>query len=345
MYKIALITGITGQDGSYLAELLLEKEYQVWGMIRKSSASNKMQNIQHLLNHKNLTLKYGDVTDSNAITIILQDIKDKYEVERLEIYNLGALTHVGLSFEMPEYTANVNGIGVLKLLEAIRKSGYSENIRFYQASTSEMFGKVQSVPQTLSTPFYPRSPYGVAKLYGYWITRNYRESYGLYTVSSILFNHESERRDEIFVTRKITKAIADIIHGRSEKLILGNINACRDFGHAKDYVRGMWLMLQQDTPEDYILATNETHSIREFVEKAFALKGFDIKWKGEGLDEIGYDSNTGRELVFISAEFFRPAEVDLLLGDNSKAVETLGWTQEYTFDTLVQEMIDHDCNL
>lgn len=345
MYKIALITGITGQDGSYLAELLLEKEYQVWGMIRKSSATNKMQNIQHLLNHKNLTLKYGDVTDSNAITTILQDIKDKYDVERLEIYNLGALTHVGLSFEMPEYTANVNGIGVLKLLEAIRKSGYSENIRFYQASTSEMFGKVQSVPQTLSTPFYPRSPYGVAKLYGYWITRNYRESYGLYTVSSILFNHESERRDEIFVTRKITKAIADIIHGRSDKLILGNINACRDFGHAKDYVRGMWLMLQQDTPEDYILATNETHSIREFVEKAFALKGFDIKWKGEGLDEIGYDSNTGRELVFISAEFFRPAEVDLLLGDNSKAVETLGWTQEYTFDTLVQEMIDHDCNL
>ena len=345
MDKIALITGITGQDGSYLAELLLEKEYQVWGMIRKSSATNKMQNIQHLLIHKNLTLKYGDVTDSNAITTILQDIKDKYEVERLEIYNLGALTHVGLSFEMPEYTANVNGIGVLKLLEAIRKSGYSENIRFYQASTSEMFGKVQSVPQTLSTPFYPRSPYGVAKLYGYWITRNYRESYGLYTVSSILFNHESERRDEIFVTRKITKAIADIIHGRSDKLILGNINACRDFGHAKDYVRGMWLMLQQDTPEDYILATNETHSIREFVEKAFALKGFDIKWKGEGLDEIGYDSNTGRELVFISAEFFRPAEVDLLLGDNSKAVETLGWTQEYTFDTLVQEMIDHDCNL
>lgn len=345
MDKIALITGITGQDGSYLAELLLEKEYQVWGMIRKSSATNKMQNIQHLLNHKNLTLKYGDVTDSNAITTILQDIKDKYEVERLEIYNLGALTHVGLSFEMPEYTANVNGIGVLKLLEAIRKSGYSENIRFYQASTSEMFGKVQSVPQTLSTPFYPRSPYGVAKLYGYWITRNYRESYGLYTVSSILFNHESERRDEIFVTRKITKAIADIIHGRSDKLILGNINACRDFGHAKDYVRGMWLMLQQDTPEDYILATNETHSIREFVEKAFALKGFDIKWKGEGLDEIGYDSNTGRELVFISAEFFRPAEVDLLLGDNSKAVETLGWTQEYTFDTLVQEMIDHDCKL
>ncbi len=345
MDKIALITGITGQDGSYLAELLLEKEYQVWGMIRKSSASNKMQNIQHLLNHKNLTLKYGDVTDSNAITTILQDIKDKYNVERLEIYNLGALTHVGLSFEMPEYTANVNGIGVLKLLEAIRKSGYSENIRFYQASTSEMYGKVQSVPQTLSTPFYPRSPYGVAKLYGYWITRNYRESYGLYTVSSILFNHESERRDEIFVTRKITKAIADIIYGRSDKLILGNINACRDFGHAKDYVRGMWLMLQQDTPEDYILATNETHSIREFVEKAFALKGFDIKWKGEGLDEIGYDSNTGRELVFISAEFFRPAEVDLLLGDNSKAVETLGWTQEYTFDTLVQEMIDHDCRI
>lgn len=344
MNKIALITGITGQDGSYLAELLLEKNYQVWGMIRKSSATNKMQNIEHLLQHPNLTIKYGDITDSNALSGILQQIKDKYDIDRLEIYNLAALTHVGLSFDLPEYTINVNGVAVLKFLEAIRKSGYMDQIRFYQASTSEMFGKVQATPQTLTTPFYPRSPYGVAKLYGFWITKNYREAYNLFACNGILYNHESKRRDEIFVTRKITKGLADIVHGRKDRLILGNIHSSRDFGHAKDYVNGMWLMLQQDQPDDYILSTATSYTIQAFIEKAFMLKGFNIQWKGEGLNEIGYDSNTGRELIFISSEFFRPSEVDHLLGDNSKAVNELGWQQEYNFDKLVEEMVTNDCH-
>lgn len=344
MCKIALITGITGQDGSYLAELLLLKNYYVWGVVRKSSATNKMQNIEHLLKHEKLTLKYGDITEGNTIPGIFNDIKEKYpNLERLEVYNLAALTHVGLSFEMPEYTCNVNGLSVLRLLESIRKSGYMDKIRFYQASTSELFGKVQSCPQTESTPFYPRSPYGVAKLYGFWITKNYRESYNMFACNGILYNHESPRRDEIFVTRKITKGLSDIIHGRSDRLVLGNINPSRDLGHAKDYVKGMWLMLQQETADDFILSTNETHTIREFLEKAFSLKGIDIQWRGEGVNEVGYDSNTGRELIFISSEFFRPAEVEYLLGDSTKARLELGWDTEYDFEGLVKEMVDNDC--
>lgn len=340
----AFITGISGQDGSYLTELLLEKNYTVWGMIRKSTATIKAQHIQHLLEHPNLHLRYGDLTEGNTICNIIREIKEKNpDLERLEVYNLGALTHVGLAFEMPEYTANVNALGVLRVLEAIRTSGYQEKIRFYQASTSELFGKVMEVPQTEKTPFYPRSPYAVSKIYGYYITKNYRESYNLYACSGMLYNHDSIRRDEIFVTRKITKGLSDILHGRCAYITLGNIYASRDIGSAKEYVRGMWTMLQQDKPDDYILCSNETHTIKEFVEKAFKLKGFDIQWKGTGLDEVGYDAITGKELIFISKEFYRPAEVDLLLGDSTKAFTELGWKHECTFDQLIEEMVNHDC--
>lgn len=346
MTHVALISGVAGQDGSYLADFLLSKNYQVWGIVRQSSAAKKVQNINHLIKDPNVTLRYGDMTDGNVLTNILREIQDKYNnLERLEVYNLAALSHVGLSFELPEYCGNVNALGVLRFLEAIRVSRYCDKIRFYQASTSELFGKVIEVPQTEKTPFYPRSPYGVAKLYGFWTTKNYRESYNMYACNGILFNHESERRDEIFVTRKITKGLSDIIHGRSDKLILGNINSFRDWGHAKDYVRGMWMILQQDQPDDFILCTNECHMIREFIEKAFGLQGFDIKWKGEGINEIGYDFKTGRELIFISEEFFRPSEVDLLKGDCSKAIEKFGWKPEYSFDDLIQEMVAFDCKI
>lgn len=339
MCKVALITGITGQDGSYLAEFLLTKNYHVWGIIRKSSASNHLQYIDHILD--NITLRYGDLSEGTSFSYILKEIKEKYSDLTLEIYNLGALTHVGLSFEMPEYTGNVNGLGVLRLLEVIRLSGYTDKIKFYQASTSELFGKVMESPQTEKTPFYPRSPYGVAKLYGYWIVKNYRESYNMFACNGILMNHESPRRDEIFVTRKITKGIADIINGKKEYLVLGNLDASRDWGHAKDYVRGMWLMLQQEKPDDYLLSTNKTHTIRSFVEKAFALKNINITWRGEGLNEIGYDGD--RKLIVISEEFFRPSEVDYLLGDCTKAQTKLGWTPEYTFDQLVEDMVHNDC--
>lgn len=343
MARVALISGISGQDGSYLADLLLTKNYHVWGIIRKSSTS-VIQNIKHLVGHPDVRLRYGDLTDGNRLQYILQEIRVKYpDLERLEIYNLGALTHVGVSFELPEYAGDVNGLGVLRFLEAIRLSGYQDRIRFYQASTSELFGKVVEVPQTEKTPFYPRSPYGVSKLFGFWITKNYRESYNLFAVNGILFNHESPRRDPIFVTRKITKGLGDIVHGRSDKLVLGNLDAQRDWGHAKDYVRGMWLILQQDIPEDFILCSNECHTIREFIEKAFGLRGFEIKWKGEGVNEIGYDSLSGRELIFVSKEFFRPAEVDSLIGDCTKAKTQLGWKPEYTFDELIQGMVATDC--
>jgi GDPmannose 4,6-dehydratase len=341
--KVAFITGITGQDGSYLTELLLEKKYIVWGIIRRSSSINTNR-IDHLIKNSNLILKYGDLSDGTCLLEILCEIKNKYlEMERLEIYNLGAMSHVKVSFEVPEYTADIDGVGVLRLLNAIRSARLEKIARFYQASTSELYGKVMEVPQTEKTPFYPRSPYGVAKLYGYWITKNYRESYNMYACSSILFNHESSRRAHNFVTRKITIGLGKILRGESDKLVLGNLDAKRDWGHAKDYVYGIWLTMQQDKPDDYVLSTNEFHSVREFVEKSFALKGFDIKWKGEGINEIGYDSNTGRELIFVSEKYFRPAEVEELLGDSTKARNELGWKPICTFDELVQEMVENDC--
>ena len=342
MTKVAFITGITGQDGSYLAELLLEKEYKVWGLIRRSSNIITTR-IDHIFDQ--IVLRYGDLTDSSNLLNILMEIKNTYPLlDRLEVYNLGAMSHVKISFEMPEYTGDVDAIGTLRLLESIRISGIPlEKVRFYQASTSEMFGKVVEVPQKETTPFYPRSPYGVAKLYSHWITKNYRESYNMFACCGILFNHESPRRGHNFVTRKITIALGNIIKGKQDKLVLGNINSLRDWGHAKDYVEGMWLMLQQETPEDYVLSTSEYHSVREFVEKSFALKGFTIKWKGEGVEEIGYDETTGRELIFISETYFRLAEVDELLGDSTKAKTELGWSPKHTFDELVREMVDADC--
>lgn len=342
MESIAFITGIAGQDGSYLAELLLEKNYKVWGMIRRSSSINT-QRIDHIFDK--LTLRYGDLTDSSNLINILIEIKNTYpNISRLEIYNLAAMSHVKISFELPEYTCDVDALGTLRLLEAIRLCGIPLNIiRFYQASTSELYGKVVEVPQNENTPFYPRSPYGVAKLYGYWITKNYREAYNMYACSGILFNHESPRRGHNFVTRKITMALGNIIKGKQDKLILGNLNSLRDWGHAKDYVKGMWLILQQDTAEDYVLATNTYHTVREFVEKAFALKGINICWKGQGIHEIGYDKTTGKELIFISEKYFRPTEVDELLGDATKAYKTLGWKPEISFDELIEDMVNHDC--
>jgi len=342
--KVAFITGITGQDGSYLTELLIDKEYQVWGMIRRSSNINTGR-IDHLFDNPRLHLRYGDLSDSVNILNILNDIiKSTPELDVLEVYNLGAMSHVKISFDMPEYVADVDGVGVLRLLEALRNCSIPQSkIRFYQASTSEMYGKVVETPQTENTPFYPRSPYGVAKLYGHWITKNYRESYGMYACSGILFNHESPRRGHNFVTRKITIALGKIIKGTQETLVLGNLDSLRDWGHSKDYVRGMWLILQQATAQDYVLSTNEYHSVREFVEKSFAIKGFIIKWKGSGINEIGYDEVSGRELVFVSPSHFRLSEVDELLGDSTKAKVELGWVPEYTFDTLINEMVDADC--
>ncbi len=343
MKKVSLITGITGQDGSYLAELLLEKGYDVWGIIRRASSINTHR-IEHIFNQ--LVLRYGDLTDGINLLNVLVEIKNKYgaDLDRLEVYNLAAMSHVKVSFEIPDYTCSVDAAGTLRMLESIRNCGIPlQKVRFYQASTSELYGKVVEVPQKETTPFYPRSPYGVAKLYGFWITKNYRESYGMYACSGILFNHESPRRTHNFVTRKITLALGNILRGTQDKLVLGNLNSLRDWGHAKDYVRGMWLILQQDAPDDYVLSTNEYHSVREFVEKTFKMRGFNIKWKGEGVNEVGYDETTGRELVFVSEKYFRPAEVDELLGDSTKARTNLGWTPEYSFDTLVQEMVEADC--
>jgi len=343
MTTIALITGITGQDGSYLAELLLEKKYVVWGIVRKSSSINTHR-IDHLYSNKNLILRYGDLSDSANILHIISEIKTTYpEMDRLEIYNLGAMSHVKVSFEMPEYTGNIDGLGVLRLLEAIRSTGLQDKTRYYQASTSELYGKVQETPQTEKTPFYPRSPYGVAKLYGFWIVKNYRESYGMYSTNGILFNHESPRRGETFVTRKITRGLGMILRGERDRLVMGNLDSFRDWGHSRDYVKGMWLILQNDKPDDYVLSTNEYHSVREFIELSFGMRGLDIKWKGGGLDEVGYDSKTGRELIFVSQTYFRPAEVDMLLGDSTKARAELGWEPECSFIDLVREMVDGDC--
>ena len=341
--KIALITGINGQDGSYLTELLLEKNYIVWGLIRRCSNINT-QRIQHLYNNKNLILEYSDMTDSGNLSNIIIKINQKYkDFERLEIYNLAAMSHVKVSFDIPEYTANINALGVIRILEAIRLSGLKDKIRFYQASTSELYGEVQEIPQNENTPFYPRSPYGVAKLYAYWITKNYREAYNIFASNGILFNHESPRRGPTFVTRKITRGLNTILTGKSNKLIMGNIDTFRDWGHAKDYVYGIWQILQQKNPDDFVLSTNEKHSVREFIEKSFKLKGFDIKWKGKGLNEIGYDNKTKKELIFISEKYFRPAEVNLLLGDPSKAKKTFNWKTTYSFDQLIEEMVQIDC--
>ena len=289
--KVALITGITGQDGSYLTEFLLEKDYFVWGILRRSSNFNT-QRIDHLFDNKKLILRFGDLADSGCISNLLTEIKNTYTeelIDKFEIYNLGAMSHVKVSFEIPEYSGNIDGLGTLRILEAIRASNMSNKIRFYQASTSELYGKVQEIPQTERTPFYPRSPYAVAKLYAYWIVINYREAYGLFACNGILFNHESERRGPTFVTKKITREINKIVNGEIDHMTLGNINSKRDWGHAKDFVRGMWLMLQNNKPDDFVLATGESHSVREFIEQAFLIKGITIQWKGKGINEIGYD--------------------------------------------------------
>ena len=327
--KVALITGITGQDGSYLAELLLETGYEVHGIVRRSSLINTHR-IDPIYN--DINLHYGDMTDAGSIIHIIQKVKPD------EIYNLAAQSHVKVSFELPEYTGTVDGLGTLRILEAIRILEMENDVRIYQTSTSELYGKVQEVPQTETTPFYPRSPYGVAKLYGYWIIKNYREAYGLHASSGILFNHESPRRGETFVTRKITQGLSRISVGIQDVLHLGNLDAKRDWGHAKDYVEAMWLMLQQDEPDDYVIATGEQHSVREFVELAAPLFGLDIEWVGEGLDEKGVDKITGRSIIEVSEKYFRPTEVESLLGDATKAKEKLGWEPKTTFKQLVEDM-------
>ena len=329
MSKVALITGITGQDGSYLAELLLEKDYEVHGIVRRSSLINTHR-IDHI--YPQLHLHYGDLTDAtNIISIIKQ-------VEPDEIYNLGAQSHVKVSFETPEYTAQVDGLGTLRVLEAVRLLGMEKKTRIYQASTSELYGEVQETPQSETTPFHPRSPYGVAKLYGYWIIKNYRESYGMHCSSGILFNHESPRRGETFVTRKITQGLSRISSGLQSSIELGNLNAKRDWGHAKDYVEAMWLMLQQDEPDDYVIATGQQYSVKEFIEEAAPIFGFNIEWMGEGLDEIGYDWGMKRTVISVNDRYFRPAEVESLLGDATKAKEKLGWEPKTTFKELVEDM-------
>ena len=343
--SVAFITGITGQDGSYLTELLLEKNYIVHGLIRRSSTINTSR-IDHLINNPNLKLHYGDLTDGSCLFMCLSNIKMLYpDMYKLEIYNLAAQSHVKVSFEMPEYTADSDAFGTLKLLEAIRANNLESKCRFYQASTSELYGLVQEVPQKETTPFYPRSPYGVAKLYAYWIVKNYREAYNMFACNGILFNHESERRGHNFVTRKITLGLGKILRGEEDKLVMRNINSLRDWGHAKDYVEGMWRILQHEHPDDYVLATGNMYSVREFIEKSFALKGFNIKWKGEGVKEIGYDENTGRELIFINEKYFRPTEVEQLLGDSTKARDVLKWEPKINFDELVKMMVNSDCNI
>ena len=344
--KKALITGITGQDGSYLAEFLLNKDYEVHGILRRSSSFNTgriehlyMDNyIEDMHNEKNFYLHYGDITDSTNVISLIQQIKPD------EIYNLAAQSHVKVSFEIPEYTANVDALGTLRILEAVHLLGLDTKI--YQASTSELYGLVQEVPQSETTPFYPRSPYGVAKLYGFWITKNYREAYNIFASNGILFNHESPRRGETFVTRKITLAAARIKLGKQKKLYLGNLNAKRDWGHAKDYVECMWLILQNDEPDDFVIATGEMHTVREFCQLAFKEVGINLFWEGEGINEKGLDKETGKVIVEVDPQYFRPTEVDQLLGDPSKAVEKLGWNPIQTpFEKLIKEMVQEDLKL
>ncbi len=343
--NIGLITGITGQDGSYLAELLLNKNYIVYGIIRRSSSINTKR-IDHIYNNSNLKLVYGDLTDSGNINSILLKILDniggKDNINKMEIYNLAAQSHVKVSFELPEYTANVDGLGTLRILEAVMSCGLKDKVRFYQASTSEMYGQVKEIPQNELTPFHPRSPYGVAKLYAHWIVINYRESYNLYACNGILFNHESERRGETFITRKITIAIGKILKGKQDYITLGNLYSKRDWGYSEDYVKAMWLMLQQEKPEDFVIATNEQHSVKDFIETAFNIVGITIKWSGSGLNEIGYDSKTNKVLVKIDERYFRPSEVDTLLGDYSKAKKKLNWFPQTSFEELVKIMVEHD---
>jgi GDPmannose 4,6-dehydratase len=338
MKKIALISGITGQDGSYLTELLLRKEYEVHGIIRRSSSFNTFR-IDHIYNNpeylnKRFFLHYGDLTDSSNLNRLLEKTKPT------EIYNLGAQSHVQVSFEVPEYTAEVDGVGTLRFLDAIKETGI--HCRFYQASTSEMFGKVQEIPQTEKTPFYPRSPYGAAKLYAYWVVVNYREAYNVFASNGILFNHESERRGKTFVTRKITVAASKIVLGQQERLMLGNLDSKRDWGYAPEYVEGMWRILQADKPDDFVMATNETHTIREFVEETFKVLGEEILWKGNGTDEKGVLKSTGKEVVGIDPRYFRPTEVDILIGNPAKAKEKLGWEPKTTFKDLVKIMVKAD---
>lgn len=343
--KVALITGITGQDGSFLAEFLLEKDYEVHGIMRRSSSFNTGR-IEHLyldewvrdMKQKRLiNLHYGDMTDSSSLIRIIQLVQPD------EIYNLAAQSHVKVSFDVPEYTAEADAVGTLRLLEAVRILGLEKKCKIYQASTSELFGLVQEVPQKETTPFYPRSPYGVAKQYGFWITKNYRESYGMYACNGILFNHESERRGETFVTRKITLAAARIVQGYQDKLYLGNLNSLRDWGYAKDYVECMWLILQQEKPDDFVIATGEYHTVRDFCTLAFKTLGVNLRWEGEGVNEKGIDNATGKILVEVDPKYFRPAEVDQLLGDPTKAKTKLGWNPRKTsFEDLVKIMVEHD---
>jgi len=338
--KTALISGITGQDGSYLTELLINKGYEVHGIIRRSSSFNTFR-IDHLycdksVLNKKLFLHYGDLTDSSNLNRLVERIHPD------EIYNLGAQSHVQVSFEVPEYTAEVDGIGTLRFLDAIKEAGVKT--RFYQASTSELYGKVQEIPQTEKTPFYPRSPYAAAKLYSFWITVNYREAYNLFACNGILFNHESERRGKTFVTRKITVAVANIVLGQQEKLLLGNLDSKRDWGYAPEYVEGMWRILQAEQADDYVLATNETHTVKEFVEEAFNVLGEEITWKGKGINEVGILKSTNKEVVAIDSRYFRPTEVDILIGNPAKAKEKLGWTPKTTFKELVKIMVTSDFN-
>lgn len=332
--KVALITGITGQDGSYLAEFLLKKGYEVHGIVRRSSLINT-----HRINHiySSINLHYGDLTDSTNLVRIIQKVKPD------EIYNLGAQSHVKVSFEMPEYTGQVDALGTLRVLEAVRLLGMEDKVRIYQASTSEMFGLVQEVPQKETTPFYPRSPYGCAKVYGYWTTKNYREAYGMYACTGILFNHESPRRGETFVTRKITRALKAISEGKQKLLYLGNLNAKRDWGHAKDFVEAMWLMLQQETPDDYVISTGKQYSVKQFVEKAAPYFGFNIEWYGKGEDEIGVDRSTKKTIIAVDSKYYRPTEVETLLGDSTKAKQKLGWEPKISFEELVEDMCKNEC--
>ena len=343
MKKVALITGITGQDGAYLAALLLEKGYIVHGVKRRSSLFNtaRIDNLYADLHSEDpkFFLHYGDLTDSSNLIRLVQETRPD------EIYNLAAQSHVKVSFETPEYTANADGMGTLRMLEALRILGMEKQTRFYQASTSELYGKVQEVPQSESTPFYPRSPYAAAKIYAYWITINYREAYGMFASNGILFNHESELRGETFVTRKITRAVARIVHGMQDKLWLGNLNASRDWGHAQDYVEAMWRILQHNTPDDFVIATGETHSVREFVEMAFKHVGVEVVWEGKGVEEKGLDLKTGKIIVEVDPRYFRPTEVDLLLGNPSKAESVLGWKRKVSFEQLIEKMVDYDMRL